>query len=64
MTLRDLHPSRNDVVHLEGGEPKMLQAARVSLEWFDAFAARPALGRTFVEEEDEWISGCRGHDAL
>jgi putative ABC transport system permease protein len=43
----------HDVVYLEGGEPKVLRAAAVSLEWFDVFAARPTLGRTFVKEEDE-----------
>jgi predicted permease len=43
----------HDVVYLEGGEPKVLRAARVSLEWFDVFGARPALGRTFVQEEDQ-----------
>jgi predicted permease len=43
----------HDVVYLEGGEPKVLRAAMVSLEWFDVFGAKPALGRTFVQEEDQ-----------
>jgi predicted permease len=44
---------RSDVVYDEGGEPKVLQAASVSREWFDVFEARPLLGRGFVAEEDE-----------
>jgi predicted permease len=43
----------HDVVYLEAGEPKVLRGARVSLEWFDVFNARPLLGRTFVQEEDQ-----------
>ena len=42
-----------DVVYEQGAEPRVLQAAGVSSEWFDVFDARPALGRTFLAEEDE-----------
>jgi predicted permease len=44
---------RGDVVYGGAGEPRMLQAARVSAGWFDVFGARPMLGRTFVTEEDQ-----------
>jgi len=42
-----------DLTLATGGVPKVLQGARVSREWFDVFGATPALGRTFVEEEDQ-----------
>lgn len=44
---------RNDMTFSTGGVPQVLQGARVSREWFDVFGARPALGRTFVQEEDQ-----------
>ncbi len=44
---------RNTVTFSTGGTPQVLQAARVSREWFDVFGARPALGRGFVSEEDQ-----------
>jgi predicted permease len=42
-----------DVTYSTGGTPRVLAGARVSREWFDVFGARPLLGRTFVQEEDE-----------
>ena len=36
-----------------GGEPLTVDAARVSPALFDAFGARPALGRTFLRDEEE-----------
>lgn len=44
---------RNDMTFSTGGVPLVLQGAKVSREWFDVFGARPALGRTFVQEEDQ-----------
>ena len=60
---RDLHAARdtferaavmqqNDLTYSPGGTPRVLRGAQVSREWFDVFGATPALGRTFVEEED------------
>jgi putative ABC transport system permease protein len=36
-----------------GGEPAVIRGARVSAQYFDIFAARPALGRTFLPGEDQ-----------
>ena len=44
---------QNDFTYSTGGRPKVLRGAKVSREWFDVFGARPELGRTFVEEEDQ-----------
>jgi predicted permease len=44
---------RDSATFSTGGTPQVLQAPRVSREWFDVFGARPALGRTFVAEEDQ-----------
>jgi predicted permease len=33
--------------------PEQLQAAAVSVEWFDVFGAKPLLGRVFLPEEDQ-----------
>ncbi|MBV8845858.1 MAG: ABC transporter permease, partial [Bryobacterales bacterium] len=33
--------------------PEQLQAASVSVEWFDVFQAKPLLGRVFLPEEDQ-----------
>ncbi|HEY3381911.1 MAG TPA: ABC transporter permease [Vicinamibacterales bacterium] len=41
-----------ELIYSGAGESKILQAAKVSLEWFDVFKVRPALGRAFVAEED------------
>lgn len=36
-----------------GDEPILIQAARVSVHYFDIFGVRPALGRTFLPGEDQ-----------
>jgi predicted permease len=36
-----------------GDTPQLVEGAAVSLHWFDVFGARPALGRTFVADEDQ-----------
>ena len=36
-----------------GSEPVLIHGARVSAHYFDIFAAKPALGRTFLPGEDE-----------
>src|SRR5687767_10389901 len=35
-----------------GGEPIVIRGARVSSPYFDIFGAKPALGRTFLPDED------------
>jgi putative ABC transport system permease protein len=36
-----------------GDEPVLIRAARVSAHYFDIFGAKPALGRTFLPDEDQ-----------
>jgi putative ABC transport system permease protein len=36
-----------------GDEPVLIQAARASAKYFDIFGAKPALGRTFLPNEDQ-----------
>jgi putative ABC transport system permease protein len=36
-----------------GDEPILIQAVRVSAHYFDIFGAKPALGRTFLPDEDQ-----------
>ena len=36
-----------------GTEPRLIQAARVSAHYFDIFAVKPALGRTFLPDDDQ-----------
>ncbi len=40
-----------------GGEPRMLFAAMVAANYFDVLGVRPALGRTFLPEEDRGWGG-------
>ncbi len=35
-----------------GGEPERLQGSQVSAQWFAMYGVTPAIGRTFLEEED------------
>ena len=41
-----------DFNYTGGDVPERLQAASVSVQWFDVFGAKPHLGRTFQPEED------------
>ena len=45
--------SAGDFNYTGGSAPERLQGASVSLEWFDVFGARPALGRVFTAQEDQ-----------
>lgn len=40
-----------------GGEPRMLFGAMVAANYFDVLGVRPALGRTFLPEEDQGWGG-------
>ncbi len=62
-TLADVRDSRQvfehaalamtvNVNYAEGESPQRLQAAGVSVEWFDVFGVQPLLGRVFRPEED------------
>jgi putative ABC transport system permease protein len=41
------------MTYTDGGEPRSVRVGRVSAGYFDVFAARPALGRTFARDEDQ-----------
>ena len=45
--------AENDFSYTGGAVPERLQAASVSLRWFDVFGAKPRFGRTFRSEEDQ-----------
>jgi putative ABC transport system permease protein len=50
----DLAAFRSSRVNITGaGEPQSLQAAFVTADFFSVLRARPALGRTFLPEEDQ-----------
>jgi hypothetical protein len=36
-----------------GDEPVLIRGARVSAHYFEIFGAKPALGRTFLPDEDQ-----------
>ncbi len=42
----------SDFNYLAGDQPQRLMGAKVSLEWFEVFHAKPLLGRVFQPEED------------
>jgi putative ABC transport system permease protein len=42
-----------DFNYTAGEWPQRLLGAKVTWQWFDVFQARPLLGRTFTQEEDE-----------
>ena len=45
---------QGDLLNLTGGgEPEQIPAHKVSAEYFDALGAQPALGRTFLPDEDQ-----------
>ena len=44
--------TEGDFNYTGGDSPERLQGESVSVEWFDVFAAKPYLGRTFRPEED------------
>src|SRR5439155_10246835 len=41
-------------INLGGDQPELVQALKVSLNYFRLFGANPILGRTFTAEEDRW----------
>ncbi|TAM83930.1 MAG: ABC transporter permease [Acidobacteria bacterium] len=43
----------SDFNYTAGDWPQRLQGAMVSWQWFDVFGARPLLGRTFTQAEDQ-----------
>lgn len=42
-----------ELTYTGGGSPQHFQGFAVSAEWFDVLGAKPMLGRTFTEEEDQ-----------